>query len=96
MHRHYAEDLNVDALSDYAGMSPSSFHRAFRQVTRETPLQYLKKLRLSKAKELMANEGRRANEAAILVGYRSPSQFSREFKRHFQQAPARMLSQRSA
>ena len=86
IHRHFADPLTVESLAAQANMSPSGFHRAFRQVTRETPLQYLKKLRLSKARDLMLHDGRRANEAAWLVGYRSPSQFSREFKRHFKQA----------
>lgn len=92
LHRHYANNLNVEQLADHANMSPSSFHRAFRQVTRESPLQYLKKLRLDKARELMLTEGRRAQEAALMVGYRSPSQFSREFKRHFHQAPSQALN----
>ncbi len=87
IHRDYADTLSVEALAEQAAMSVSAFHRAFRQVTRESPLQYLKKLRLSKARELILAEGRRANEAARMVGYSSPSQFSREFKRHFKQAP---------
>ena len=85
IHQHFADPLTVESLAEQANMSASGFHRAFRQVTRETPLQYLKKLRLIKARDLMRQEGRRANEAARLVGYRSASQFSREFKRHFKQ-----------
>jgi AraC-like DNA-binding protein len=53
----------------------------------ESPLQYLKKVRLNKAKELIQVEGKRVNDAARLVGYTSPSQFSREYKRHFNETP---------
>ena len=92
LHRQYAEPITVEALAERANMSVSGFHRAFRQVTSETPLQYLKKIRLSKARDLIASEGRRANDAATLVGYTSPSQFSREFKRHFNVTPKAIQS----
>ena len=92
MHLNYAEPVTVEDLAEQANMSLSGFHRAFRQVTTETPLQYLKKLRLSKAKELIISQGLRANDAAMQVGYLSPSQFSREFKRHFNVTPRSMLS----
>ena len=69
-------------------MSVSAFHQAFRAVTLESPLQYIKKVRLNKAKELIQIEGKRVSEAALIVGYNSSSQFSREYKRHFNQTPA--------
>ncbi|MFT5815137.1 MAG: AraC-like DNA-binding protein [Psychroserpens sp.] len=87
LHTEYAEVISVEHLANQAHMSVSGFHRAFRQVTSETPLQYLKKIRLNKAKDLIVTEGKKATEAAILVGYTSPSQFSREFKRHFNATP---------
>ncbi len=90
IHKEYSEPLTVESLAEQANMSLSGFHRAFRQVTSESPLQYLKKVRLNKAKELIQLEGRRANDAAQLVGYSSPSQFSREFKRHFNTTPKAM------
>jgi AraC-like DNA-binding protein len=51
-------------------------------------LQYLKNVRLHKARMLMVNEGVNASGAAVKVGYESPSQFSREFKRLFGSSPA--------
>jgi AraC-like DNA-binding protein len=87
LHRQYAEVITVESLAEQANMSVSGFHRAFKQVTAESPLQYLKKLRLTKAKELIELQGRRASDAAMLVGYTSTSQFSREFKRHFNATP---------
>ena len=87
LHNKYAELISVERLAEQAHMSVSGFHRAFRQVTSETPLQYLKKIRLNKAKDLIVTDGKQATEAAALVGYSSPSQFSREFKRHFNATP---------
>ncbi len=87
LHQHYPDQITVEQLAKTANMSLSSFHRAFRQVTLESPLQYLKKVRLDKAKDLIIKEGKRINDAAELVGYTSSSQFSREFKRHFKTTP---------
>ncbi|CAE6926160.1 COG2207 AraC-type DNA-binding domain-containing proteins [Vibrio sp. B1REV9] len=88
VHQEYHEQLNVQVLAEEANMSISAFHQAFRNVTLESPLQYIKKVRLNKARELIQLEGRRVNDAARLVGYSSPSQFSREYKRHFNETPS--------
>jgi AraC-like DNA-binding protein len=88
LHANYASPISVETLAEDVNMSVSAFHRAFRQVTFESPLQYLKKIRLVKAKDLITANGTRANEAAFQVGYSSASQFSREFKRHFNQSPS--------
>ena len=66
----------------------SSFHRSFKRVTGDSPLQYLKKIRLDKAKGLLVHDNMSVNAAAYKVGYESPSQFSREFKRHFDMPPS--------
>jgi AraC-like DNA-binding protein len=87
IHSEYACDLSVEELAETAGMSPSAFHQNFKSVTSTSPLQYLKTIRLHKARMLMAYEGLRAGIAAEQVGYESSSQFSREFKRLFGTSP---------
>ena len=72
-------------------MSASAFHRAFKEITSDSPMQYLKKVRLTKARDLMVQESMKAYIAADKVGYESSSQFSREFKRYFGQSPANMI-----
>lgn len=79
--------IDIASLAEEAGMSPSSFHHIFKSVTATSPLQYLKTLRLHKARLLMVHEGLNAGEAAERVGYESASQFSREFKRFFGASP---------
>lgn len=91
IHNDYAGPITVEGLADEVNMSVSSFHRAFKQVTFESPLQYLKKVRLAKAKELITSSKSKANEAALKVGYTSASQFSREFKRHFNKTPSEII-----
>lgn len=87
MHTEYETPLDVESLARTAGMSVSIFHQHFKTVTDTTPIQYLKSLRLHKARTLMAKTGLTAKAAAMAVGYASTSQFSREFKRFFGASP---------
>lgn len=87
MHSHYAEPFNVTELAEEVGMSISAFHHNFKMVTSSSPLQYLKSIRLHKARMLMFQSGIGAAIAADKVGYESASQFSREFKRFFGTSP---------
>jgi AraC-like DNA-binding protein len=96
MQRDFAEKLDVDRLADKARMSASAFHRAFKEITSDSPMQYLKKIRLTKARDLMMQEDLKAYIAADMVGYESSSQFSREFKRYFGQSPAEMVREMRA
>lgn len=91
MQSDYAEKLDVEQLANTAHLSVSAFHRAFKEITSDSPLQYLKKIRLAKARDLMVQENMKAYIAAYKVGYESSSQFSREFKRYFGQSPAEMV-----
>lgn len=83
----YAEPLRVSELAEGANMSESSFYHSFKQVTRMSPLQFQKKLRLHEARRLMLTEGLEAASASYRVGYESPSHFSREYSRMFGAPP---------
>jgi len=88
IHRDFGTALSIESLAAEAAMSITTFHESFRAVTRTSPLQYVKTVRLHRARTLMVHEGLTAAEAAVRVGYESPSQFSREFKRLFGRPPA--------
>ncbi|MDA0159424.1 AraC family transcriptional regulator [Solirubrobacter ginsenosidimutans] len=86
---HYDEPLRVEDLAALATMSVSSFHRHFRAVTSMTPIQFQKQLRLHAARtRLLADAGDVAG-VGFAVGYDSPSQFSREYRRMFGVPPSR-------
>jgi AraC-like DNA-binding protein len=88
IHAGYAQPLDVAQLADEAGMSVPSFHSHFKAITKVSPMQYVKSTRLHQARLLMVREALSAEAASHAVGYTSPSQFSREFKRLFGLTPA--------
>lgn len=80
----------VAELAEMVGLSVSSFHEHFKAVTGTTPLQYQKDLRLIEARrDMAADASLSASEAGHRVGYRSPTQFSREYARKFGAPPGR-------
>lgn len=83
---HLDAPISIDEMATRAGMSRAVFHRKFKQVTTMAPIQFVKSMRLNNAAMKIAG-GMTVNEAAMDVGYVSPSQFSREFKRMFGQSP---------
>jgi AraC-like DNA-binding protein len=83
------EELNTEAMAKAASMSRSAFFKSFKDVTSMGPIQYQKKLRLLEAKRLMLHEDETAENAGYRVGYKSSSQFNREYSRMFGASPIR-------
>src|SRR5690606_5345577 len=81
--RDFASPLSVDSLAQLAGMSPSAFYQNFKKVTLLSPIQFQKHMRLQEARRLLATEVDDVTSVAYMVGYESPSQFSREYARLF-------------
>lgn len=90
--RRFAEPLRIEELAEIAHMSPSTLHLRFKQLTALSPLQFQKTLRLQQARKLMLGDGLDAASAAHRVGYESPSQFSREYRRLFGAPPREDIS----
>ena len=84
---HYVEPFRVEELAERAGLSVSTYHRHFRAVTMMSPIQFQKRLRLQQARLLLVSRAENATGAAFAVGYDSPSQFSREYRREFGVTP---------
>ncbi|MES2440221.1 MAG: AraC family transcriptional regulator [Verrucomicrobiota bacterium] len=85
----YDEALRIEDLAQAAGMSAPSFHRHFRAVTTMSPLQFQKQIRLQHARQMLLANQADAASVGFEVGYESPSQFSREYRRMFGEPPGR-------
>jgi AraC-like DNA-binding protein len=86
---HYAEPVRIEDLAEMAAMGVSTLHHHFSGLTRMSPLQYQKHIRLHEARRLLLVEHLDASSAAFRVGYESVTQFSREYRRLFGNPPIR-------
>ncbi len=84
------QKISLDEMARLADMSINNFHKLFKQALNDTPVQYIKKIRLYKARQLIIYNNMKAVDAAQEVGYDSTSQFSREFKRYFGVSPSKI------
>lgn len=87
LRQNFRERRSTDDLAEIARMGVSTFHRHFKAITDMSPVQYRKHLQLNEARRLMIVTGLDAASAAYDVGYESPAQFSREYRREFGQPP---------
>jgi transcriptional regulator GlxA family with amidase domain len=81
--------MRIADLARLAGMSASAFHRHFRAVTAMSPLQFQKRIRLQQARSLLVGNPDDVAGVGHRVGYDSPSQFNREYRRLFGAPPGR-------
>lgn len=87
IHSNLEKSYTVDELARKENMSVASFHNHFKKITAHSPHQYIKKIRLNKAENLISQNNLNINEVAIKVGYENASQFSKEFKKYFGYPP---------
>jgi AraC-like DNA-binding protein len=83
LRENYRSEIAVGGLARDVGMSVPSYHVHFKDLTGSSPMQYVKAMRLHEARLLIARKSGTIAEVSASVGYVSPAQFSRDFKRHF-------------
>jgi len=84
----YARAFRVDELAELCGMSGSAFYRNFQAATAMSPIQFQKQVRLQQARLFLAASPNDVAGVGYRVGYDSPSQFSREYRRQFGAPPS--------
>jgi AraC-like DNA-binding protein len=93
LRKEYDHPLRIEEIARELGMSASGFHHRFKAVTDMSPIQFQKQLRLQQARKLMVGENMDAATAGFRVGYSDASHFSRDYKKHFGDPPARDVEQ---
>lgn len=79
---HYASSISIESLANRMNMSPRNLSRRFSKATGESPSQYLQRLRIQAAKELLLDSTTTVAEISYQVGYEDVSHFSRLFQKH--------------
>jgi AraC-like DNA-binding protein len=98
MEKHYSEHIRLSDLARMSGLSVSSLQRSFRTITGHAPIEYLIRLRMLRACELLRTGGLNVTETAYQVGFSDSNYFSRQFRRILECTPreyiqrARMVS----
>jgi len=87
MRQNMDRPITMDEMARHMAMSLSTMHQWFRTVTSMTPLQFRKQLRLQKARTMLLSEYTDIPAVARHVGYKSSSQFTREYRRMFNTSP---------
>jgi AraC family transcriptional regulator, arabinose operon regulatory protein len=78
----YFEKHTLDGLAAVAGLSPTHFTRVFRSAFGTSPIDWLRRERISQAKRRLAGTSDEIKEIAAQVGYADRYFFSKDFKRH--------------
>lgn len=89
LRENFREPVKISQLADVAHMSEPTFYRQFKQLTSLSPIQYQKRLRLYEAQQFLLRGDGDVNSAAYAVGYQSPQQFNRDYKKFFGETPGR-------
>ena len=80
MHAYYNKDVYVNELAKECNLSLFRFIHKFKASTGITPLQYLTKIRIDAAKDLLSNSSLSVSEVSSIIGYEDPLYFSKVFK----------------
>ncbi len=81
---HLCEDLSLENLASIAHFSPFHFHRIFKNTTGETLNQFVNRIRIERAMDLLRTDNQlRILDAALACGYESAEGFSRAFKKRY-------------
>lgn len=80
INENYYKDLNLAVVSNEVSLNYSYFSQAFKEYTGETFVNYLKKVRINKAKEILKEGDLKIYEVAKRVGYEDSKQFTKIFR----------------
>ncbi|NEW09353.1 response regulator [Paenibacillus sp. SYP-B3998] len=94
MHENYQKDLNMTIVSNHVSLNYSYFSQAFKEYTGNSFVNYLKKLRIDKAQELLATTEYKVYEIGEIAGFENTKHFSRVFKENVGVSPQEYRDQR--
>jgi AraC-like DNA-binding protein len=80
IHKHLSETIHVEDLAEVACMSQSYFHAAFKQAFQQSPIHYIRGLRIREACQLLSNTQQKIQDIAELTGFGNAYYFCRAFK----------------
>jgi signal transduction histidine kinase/ligand-binding sensor domain-containing protein/DNA-binding response OmpR family regulator len=89
-------EFNIDLVAESLAMSQKTFYRKFKSLTGHTPVEFVRDIRMQRAKQLLDAGGANISEVAYLVGFSNPKYFSTCFREKYQVSPSEYLRERSS
>ena len=89
---HYSEDLSVQAVGSKVGLSASYFGSIFKEETGTSFHQFLTKIRLNRAEDMLRSSEYNVSEVAWACGFSDPFYFSKVYKENSGISPSKVLS----
>lgn len=85
---HIAEPLHMDRIAGYVGLNRSYLSTLFKEQTGMSPLKYIQKFRLTKAKHLLESSRLSVSAIAYACGYQQPESLMKLFRRQYGMSPS--------
>jgi AraC-like DNA-binding protein len=89
----YSDEFSVEELGQDIVMSRSNLFRKLKAITGQTPIEFIYFIRLKRSMELLLERKLNISEIAYEVGFKTPSSFSKSFKKQFGQSPSQLLNE---
>ncbi len=87
IHTNFERDISLGDIAKFVFLSPSYFTRAFKEETGMSPISYLLKVRIERAKELLEDTGLKISDIALNVGFSNQQRFNEMFKKYTKHTP---------
>lgn len=87
IHNNFERDISLGDIARFVFLSPSYFTRAFKEETGMSPINYLLKTRIERARELLKDTGLKISDIALSVGFSNQQRFNEMFKKYTRQTP---------
>lgn len=87
IHTNFERDISLGDIARFVFLSPSYFTRAFKEETGVSPINYLLKVRIERAKELLADTSLKISDIALSVGFSNQQRFNEMFKKYAHLTP---------
>lgn len=89
-------DFNIDVVAESLAMSQKTFYRKFKSLTGLTPVEFVRDMRMQRAKQLLDSGGSNISEVAYNVGFSNPKYFSTCFREKYHVSPSEYARERQS
>ncbi len=95
IHQHSDDELSLTKVAKFSNISANHLSEKFKEVAGINFVDYVARIRIGKARDLLQNSNLRISEIAFAVGFQSLSQFNRVFRKLMRNSPTQFRAART-